>query len=56
MYNYTSKTQKIVKYSEKYNLSEERISYILNTHEDLLTLDELKIKYDILTLEFFQNG
>lgn len=46
MYNYTSKTQKIVKYSEKYNLSEERISYILNTHEDLLTLNELKIKYD----------
>lgn len=46
MGNYTSKTQKIEMYSEKYSLPKAEIKRILSEHEDLLTLEELKIKYD----------
>ena len=46
MRNYTSKTQKIKMFSVKYNKTEDEINEILTKHEDLLTLDELKIKYD----------
>lgn len=46
MRNYTSKSQKIDLYSEKYGLPKEEINRILSEHEDLLTLEELKIKYD----------
>lgn len=46
MRNYTSKKQKIEMYSKKYNKTEEEVYRILTEHEDLLTLDELKIRYD----------
>ena len=46
MKSYTSKTQKIELYSKKYNKTEEEIKRILSEHEDLLTFEELKIKYD----------
>ena len=43
---YTSKTQKIELYSKKYNKTKEEINRILSEHEDMLTFEELKIKYD----------
>ena len=46
MKKYTSKTDKIAMYSKKYNMKEEDVYRILTEHEDVLTLDELKIKYD----------
>lgn len=46
MRKYTSKSQKIELYSKKYNIPEEEVNRILSEHEDLLTIDELKIKYD----------
>ena len=46
MKKYTSKSQKIDLYSEKYNLPKEEVNRILSEHEDLLTFEELKIKYD----------
>lgn len=46
MKNYTSKSQKIDLYSKKYNRPKEEIDRILSSHEDLLTFEELKIKYD----------
>lgn len=46
MRNYTSKSQKIDLYSQKYNLSKEEVYRILSEYEDILTLDELKIRYD----------
>lgn len=46
MRKYTSKTQKIEMYGEKYNKTQEEMYRILTEHEALLTLDELKIKYD----------
>lgn len=50
MRKYTSKSDKVKMYSEKYNLKEEEVHRILSEHEALLTLDELKIKYDCDTL------
>lgn len=46
MRNYTSKSQKVEMYSEKYNLPREEVNRILSEHEANLTFDELKIKYD----------
>lgn len=46
MRKYTSKSQKIDLYSAKYNISKEEVNRILSEHEDVLTLEELKIKYD----------
>lgn len=46
MKKYTSKTDKVAMYSKKYNMKEEDVYRILTEHEDVLTLDELKIKYD----------
>ena len=46
MRKYTSKSQKIDLYSVKYNISKEEVNRILSEHEDVLTLEELKIKYD----------
>lgn len=46
MRNYTSKSQKVDLYSQKYNLSKEEVYRILSEYEDILTLDELKIRYD----------
>ena len=46
MKKYTSKTQKVDMYSEKYGLSKEEVGFILSEHEDVLTLEQLKIKYD----------
>ena len=46
MRKYTSKSQKIDLYSAKYNISKEEVNRILSEHEDILTLEELKIKYD----------
>ena len=46
MKKYTSKTQKVDMYSEKYGLSKEEVDFILSEHEDVLTLEQLKIKYD----------
>lgn len=46
MKKYTSKTQKVDMYSEKYGLSKEEVNRILSEHEDVLTIEELKIKYD----------
>lgn len=46
MRKYTSKSQKIDLYSMKYNISKEEVNRILSEHEDVLTLEELKIKYD----------
>lgn len=43
---YTSPSEKIEKYSVKYGKSKEEIHRILTENEALLTLDELKIKYD----------
>lgn len=50
MRKYTSKSDKIKMYSEKYNMSEDEIYRILTEHEALLTFDELKIRYDCPTL------
>lgn len=46
MRKYTSSTQKIKMYMEKYNISEEYAHEIVRGYESLLTFDELKIKYD----------
>lgn len=46
MRKYTSKSQKVEMYSKKYNKTEDEVFRILSEHESLLTLDELKIKYD----------
>ena len=46
MRDYTSKSQKVEMYAEKYNLPREEVHRILSEHEANLTLDELKIKYD----------
>ena len=46
MRKYTSKKQKTKMYAEKYNMEEEEVNRILSEYEDLLTLDELKIRYD----------
>lgn len=46
MRKYTSKSQKVDMYSEKYGLSAEEVNRILSEHEDVLTFEELKIKYD----------
>ena len=46
MRKYTSRSQKIEIYSEKYDLSKEEVKRILTEHEDLLTFEELKIRYD----------
>lgn len=46
MRKYTSPAQKVEMYSEKYNLEKTEVHRILSEYEDLLTLDELKIKYD----------
>lgn len=46
MKKYTSKTMKVDLYSQKYNLSKEYVKDILSKDECLLTLEELKIKYD----------
>lgn len=46
MKKYTSKTDKIALYSKKYNMSEEDVYRILTEHEDILSFEELKIKYD----------
>ena len=43
---YTSPSQKVNIYSEKYNLSTEEVKRILNTDDTQLCLEELKIKYD----------
>ncbi len=46
MRKYTSKAQKTIMYAQKYNIKEEEVKRILSEYEDLLTLEELKIKYD----------
>lgn len=46
MRKYTSKSQKVEMYSKKYNKPREEVFRILTEHEALLSLDELKIKYD----------
>ena len=46
MKKYTSKSQKVEIYSKQYGLSEEEIFRILTEHEDLLTFEELKIRYN----------
>lgn len=46
MKKYTSKTQKVDMYSEKYGLTKEEVDFILSEHEDVLTFEQLKIKYD----------
>ena len=46
MKKYTSKSQKVELYSKQYNLREEEVFRILSEHEDLLTFNELKIKYN----------
>ena len=46
MSNYTSRSQKIDLYAEKYNLPREEIRRILTEYEYTLSLDELKIRYD----------
>ena len=47
---YTAPCDKIKQYSVKYGITEKYAKYIMTEHEDLLTFDELKIKYDCPTL------
>lgn len=46
MRNYTSKSDKVAMYSKKYNKSTEEVYRILTEDDSVLTIDELKIKYD----------
>ena len=46
MRKYTSPAEKIEKYSIKYNLGKEEVTRIIKSDDCLLSIDELKIKYD----------
>lgn len=46
MRKYTSPAQKIEMYSKKYNLPREEVNWILKEDECMLSIEQLKIKYD----------
>lgn len=55
MRKYTSKSDKVKMYSEKYGKTKEEVYRILTEDDCMLTLDELKIKYDDEYLEIWPD-